>query len=114
MLVPMANLAPDHRADEGVAVLGEPVWAGDSREFFFVAKGRMFGVPVTGDTVPEVGQPAELFPLDRAYSSIFTATGAGESVRFVVVETSPPDAINHLEMIEGFATLLPSVGRGRE
>lgn len=114
VLVPMTNLASDHKADEGVAVRGEPVWAGDSREFFFVANARMFSVPVAGDTVPEVGQPVELFPLDRAYSSIYTATGAGESVRFVMVEISPPDAINHLEVIEGFATLLQSVGSGRE
>lgn len=104
---PTARLTPDHEAEEGVPVRSDPVWSSDSSELFYVAGRRLYSMTVSGeDDLAEISRPAEIFALEPNFSSRFAAVGSGDAVRFVMVEVSPADEVDHLEVVQGFAAEL--------
>jgi hypothetical protein len=101
---PAADTAPDYK---GVSKRSELMWSSDSSELFFIAGDILYSITVSGENdVVKISRPVELFTLDPDYSSDFSAMGSGDDVRFVMVEVSPADEVDHLEVVQGFAAQL--------
>ena len=101
---PTSSLAPEN---EGVSIRSDLMWSSDSSELFFISGDILYSMTVSGENdVVQISRPVEVFTLDPNYSSDFSAMGSGDDVRFVMVEVSPADEVDHLEVVQGFAAEL--------
>jgi Tol biopolymer transport system component len=83
---------------------GVPAWRGNGGEIYFTQSDLMIAVPITGDTVPEAGDPFVLFEMDRNYSDDFSVTADGS--KFLMMLLDEGEEVGHFEVIQGFDQIL--------